>query len=74
MTIEEAQQAYGYQEYRVSEGDTLLRVCRLVYGSDATLYRRILEVLNPRIDWLGLSIGTVVRYLPPSVVGQQALY
>lgn len=60
MTIEEAYQSYGYLTYVSSEGDSLLFVSRRLYGSDSSYYRRVLQVLNPRVDWLSLPGGVSI--------------
>lgn len=73
MTIEEAYQSYGYLTYVSSEGDSLLFVCRRLYGSDSSYYRRILLVLNPRVDWLSLPGGVSIVYLSPDVVSMNSL-
>nr|DAT13699.1 MAG TPA: hypothetical protein [Herelleviridae sp.] len=73
MTIEEAYQSYGYLTYVSSEGDSLLFVSRRLYGSDSSYYRRILQVLNPRVDWLSLPGGVSVVYLSPDVVSMNSL-
>lgn len=73
MTIEEAYQSYGYLTYVSSEGDNLLFVCRHLYGSDSSYYRRILLVLNPRVDWLSLPGGVSIVYLSPDVVSMNSL-
>ena len=74
MTIEEARNTYGVLTYTTSEGDSLVWICRRLYGSDATVYRRIMEVLNPRLDWPQLPQGVELSYLSPDVVSQTALY
>lgn len=73
MTIEEAYQSYGYLTYVSSEGDSLLFVCRRLYGSDSSYYRRVLQVLNPRVDWLSLPGGVSIVYLSPDVVSMNSL-
>jgi hypothetical protein len=73
MTIEEAYQSYGYLTYVSSEGDSLLFVSRRLYGSDSSYYRRILQVLNPRVDWLSLPGGVSIVYLSPDVVSMNSL-
>lgn len=73
MTIEEAYQSYGYLTYVSSEGDSLLFVSRRLYGSDSSYYRRILQVLNPRVAWLSLPGGVSVVYLSPDVVSMNSL-
>lgn len=73
MTIEEAYQSYGYLTYVSSEGDNLLFACRRLYGSDSSYYRRILQVLNPRVDWLSLPGGVSIVYLSPEVVSMNSL-
>ena len=73
MTIEEAYQSYGYLTYVSSEGDNLLFVSRRLYGSDSSYYRRILLVLNPRVDWLSLPGGVSIVYLSPEVVSMNSL-
>lgn len=73
MTIEEAYQSYGYLTYVSSDGDHLLFVCRRLYGSDSSYYRRILLVLNPRVDWLSLPGGVSIVYLSPDVVSMNSL-
>lgn len=73
MTIEEAYQSYGYLTYVSSEGDNLLFVSRRLYGSDSSYYRRILLVLNPRVDWLSLRGGVSIVYLSPDVVSMNSL-
>lgn len=73
MTIEEAYQSYGYLTYVSSEGDNLLFVSRRLYGSDSSYYRRILLVLNPRVDWLSLPGGVSIVYLSPDVVSMNSL-
>ncbi len=73
MTIEEAYQSYGYLTYVSSEGDSLLFVSRRLYGSDSSYYRRILLVLNPRVDWLSLPGGVSIVYLSPDVVSMNSL-
>lgn len=73
MTIEEAYQSYGYLTYVSSDGDDLLFVCRCLYGSDSSYYRRILLVLNPRVDWLSLPGGVSIVYLSPDVVSMNSL-
>lgn len=73
MTIEEAYQSYGYLTYVSSEGDSLLFVSRRLYGSDSSYYRRLLQVLNPRVDWLSLPGGVSVVYLSPDVVSMNSL-
>ena len=73
MTIEEAYQSYGYLTYVSSEGDSLLFVSRRLYGSDSSYYRRILQVLNPRVDWLSLPGGVSIVYLSPDVVSMNFL-
>lgn len=73
MTIEEAYQSYGYLTYVSGEGDNLLFVCRRLYGSDSSYYRRILLVLNPRVDWLSLPGGVSIVYLSPDVVSMNSL-
>lgn len=73
MTIEEAYQSYGYLTYVSSEGDNLLFVSRRLYGSDSSYYRRILLVLNPRVDWLSLPGGVSIVYLRPDVVSMNSL-
>ena len=72
MTIEEAYQSYGYLTYVSSEGDSLLFVSRRLYGSDSSYYRRILLVLNPRVDWLSLPGGVSIVYLSPDVVSMNS--
>lgn len=74
MTIEEAYQTYGHLVYVTTEGDSLLWLCRRFYGSDLGYYRRILEVLNPRVNWLHLPVGVVIEYLPAEVVESNRLY
>lgn len=74
MTIEEARNTYGVQVYIASEGDSLIWVCRRLYGQDAPTYRRILQVLNPRLDWAQLPQGAELSYLSPDVVSQNQLY
>lgn len=73
MTIEEAYQSYGYLTYVSSEGDSLLFVSRRLYGSDSSYYRRVLQVLNPRVDWLSLPGGVSIVYLSPDVVSMNSL-
>ena len=73
MTIEEAYQSYGYLTYVSSDGDSLLFVSRRLYGSDSSYYRRILQVLNPRVDWLSLPGGVSIVYLSPDVVSMNSL-
>lgn len=73
MTIEEAYQSYGYLTYVSSEGDSLLFVSRRLYGSASSYYRRILQVLNPRVDWLSLPGGVSIVYLSPDVVSMNSL-
>lgn len=73
MTIEEAYQSYGYLTYVSSAGDSLLFVSRRLYGSDSSYYRRILQVLNPRVDWLSLPGGVSIVYLSPDVVSMNSL-
>lgn len=73
MTIEEAYQSYGYLTYVSSDGDNLLFVCRRLYGSASSYYRRILFVLNPRVDWLSLPGGVSIVYLSPDVVSMNSL-
>lgn len=73
MTIEEAYQSYGYLTYVSSEGDSLLFVSRRLYGSDSSYYRRILQVLNPRVGWLSLPGGVSIVYLSPDVVSMNSL-
>lgn len=73
MTIEEAYQSYGYLTYVSSEGDSLLFVSRRLYGSDSSYYRRVLQVLNPRVDWLSLPGGVSIVYLSPDVVSMNFL-
>jgi hypothetical protein len=73
MTIEEAYQSYGYLTYVSSEGDSLLFVSRRLYGSDSSYYRRVLQVLNPRVDWLSLPGGVSIVYLSPEVVSMNSL-
>lgn len=74
MTIEEAYQQYGYLVYEASEGDSLLWVCRQLYGSDASYYRRVLRVLNPGVNWLCLSVGQRIEYLSSDVVSANELF
>lgn len=74
MTIEEAYQSYGHLTYRTSTGDSLVWVCRKIYGSDLGYYRKILTVLNPRIDWVALASGVDIVYLPVEVVVSNTLY
>ena len=73
MTIEEAYQSYGYLTYVSSDGDSLLFVSRRLYGSDSSYYRRVLQVLNPRVDWLSLPGGVSIVYLSPDVVSMNSL-
>lgn len=74
MTIEEARNAYGTHTYVTSEGDSLIWICRRLYGSDSSTHRRVLEVLNPRLDWAQLPQGVELSYLSADVVLQNRLY
>lgn len=63
MTIEELSQVGGIRYYRASGGESLVWVCRRLYGVDGWLYRRVLRVLNPGLNWFSLGVGDVVSYL-----------
>ena len=73
MTIEEAYQSYGSLTYETSVGCNLLCLCRELYGSDSSYYRRILMVLNPRINWLSIPSGVSISYLSPDIVSGLSL-
>lgn len=68
MTVEEAYQSFGSKRYITSEGDNLANLVRVIYNSDDDQYLRILEVLNPRVNWTSIPAGTPIQYLDPSVV------
>lgn len=63
MTIEECYQTYGHSVYVASGGESLLWVCRRLYGSDGSLYRRVLRVLNGGLNWRCLGVGDRVAYV-----------
>ena len=70
MTVEEAYQTYGARTYVASQGETLPFIVRQIYAADGDQYLHILRVLNPRVNWLALPAGTVLKYLDPSVLTQ----
>lgn len=68
MTVEEAYQSFGAKVYTTSEGENIVFVVRKLYNSDDDQYLRILEVLNPRINWTSIPAGTQIQYLDPSAI------
>lgn len=66
MTIEEAKTSYGVKEYQTSVGDSLYSVCRAIYKSDDEKFRKVLRVLNPKVQWMSIGSGTVLEYLEES--------
>ena len=68
MTVKEAYQSYGSKRYITSEGENLAYIVRIIYNSDDDRYLRILEVLNPRVNWTSIPAGVSIQYLDPSVV------
>lgn len=69
MTYEECVQGGGLRSYVCSGGESLLWVCRRLYGGDVSVYRGCLAVLNPGLNWFCLRAGDVVYYLDGVVVG-----
>lgn len=70
MTVEEAYQSFGSKTYVTSEGENILFLVRKLYASDSDVYYNILKVLNPRVNWLSIPVGTTIQYLDPTVVTQ----
>lgn len=68
MTVEEAAQSYGVRIYTVSQDANLAWVVRQIYDSDGDKYLRILQVLNPRVNWIALPAGTQLSYIDKTVV------
>ena len=68
MTVEEAYQSFGAKKYTASEGDNIAFLVRKIYNSDSDQYLRILEVLNPRVNWTSISGGTEIEYLDPTAI------
>lgn len=68
MTVEEAYQSYGVKKYIASEGDNIAFIVRKIYNSDSDQYLRILEVLNPRVNWISVPGGTQIEYLDPTAI------
>lgn len=68
MTVEEAYQSYGVKKYIASEGDNIAFIVRKIYNSDSAQYLRILEVLNPRVNWISVPGGTQIEYLDPTAI------
>ena len=42
----------------------------MIYGSDDPVYYNILQVLNPRFNWVSTPVGVPIRYLDASVISQ----
>lgn len=73
MTVEEAAQAYGTRIYTVSQNANLAWVVRQVYESDDDQYLLILQVLNPRVNWVAIPAGTQIRFIDKSML-RKTLY
>ncbi len=70
MTVEEAYQQFGGKSYIATEGDNIIFLARKIYSSDEDVYQNVLKVLNPRVNWIHIPVGTEILYLDSSVITQ----
>lgn len=70
MTVEEAVQTFGTKTFTTSAGQNLAFLVRMIYGSDDGVFYNVLQVLNPRFNWMSTPVGVQLRYLDKSVITQ----
>lgn len=68
MTVEECFQINGAKVTQTVVEDNLLMLARRLYNDDGEMYKRILRVLNPRVNWLSIPAGVSISYIDPSVI------
>lgn len=68
MTIAEAIQKAGVKSMTASEGDTIYKMCYLIYKSYDARYVKALYEVNKRYDWDDIVPGSSIKYLDKKVV------